>query len=60
MQKTLLGLFEVVLRKGIEKAQRIGGPVCPTYFYYEVTQYEKIEQGLMPCQFQVHRDAGFS
>ncbi|MFR8317102.1 MAG: hypothetical protein ACLU94_03035 [Catenibacillus sp.] len=59
MQKTLLGLFEVVLRKGIEKAQRIGGPVCPTYFYYEVTQYEKIEQGLMPCQFQVHRTPDF-
>lgn len=60
MQKTLLGLFEVVLRKGIEKAQRIGGPVCPTYFYYEVTQYEKIEQGLMPCPVPGTPDAGFS
>ena len=52
-QLELLDAYEAVLKKGIEKAQRIGGPVCPTYFYYDVTSYEKVDNGLMPLAFEV-------
>lgn len=35
------------VRIGIEKA-RAGRPVIPTYFYYEVTDYEEDEAGILP------------
>ena len=47
------------MKKGIEKAQRVGGPVCPTYFYYDVPEYEKTQDGLMPLKFQVERTPDF-
>ena len=58
-QMELLDAYADVLKKGIEKAQRIGGPVCPTYFYYDVTKYEKTGEGLMPLEFQVRRTPDF-
>ena len=58
-QQQLLDIYEEVLRKGIEKAQRIGGPVCPTYFYYDVTKYENVENGLLPLEFEVRRTPDF-
>lgn len=58
-QKAVLNAYAAVLKKGIEKAQRIGGPVCPTYFYYDVTKYEKADNGLMPLEFAVRRTPDF-
>ena len=58
-QLELLEAYAAVLKKGIEKAQRIGGPVCPTYFYYDVTKYEAVDGGLMPLEFAVRRTPDF-
>ncbi len=43
---------EIVLR-GIEKACDMAGGICPTYFSYEVTEYEEREDGIMPLDFAV-------
>lgn len=38
---------------GIEKACRLGGGICPTYFTYEVPEYEEKEDGIHPLKFVV-------
>lgn len=43
---------EIVLR-GIEKACAMSGGICPTYFSYEVTDYEESADGIMPVDFKV-------
>ncbi len=52
----LAGILEewhgIVLR-GIEKACAMSGGICPTYFSYEVTEYEEREDGVMPLDFEV-------
>lgn len=58
-QLEVLDAYALVIKKGIEKAQRVGGPVCPTYFYYDVPEYEKTQDGLMPLKFQVERTPDF-
>lgn len=58
-QLEILDAYSAVMKKGIEKAQRVGGPVCPTYFYYDVPEYEKTDDGLMPLKFQVKRTPDF-
>ncbi len=51
----LAGLAATV-RMGIKKAHALGtasGPLCPTYFAYDVTEYEKDDQGIYPRHFAV-------
>ena len=43
---------EIVL-KGIEKACAMTDGICPTYFSYEVTDYRKCGDGIMPLDFKV-------
>lgn len=38
---------------GIEKACKLGGGICPTYFYYEVPEYEKQKDCIKPLHFVV-------
>ena len=47
----LEGFLEIVTC-GIKKARRISGEICPTYFTYEVPEYEKLKDGgIRPLKF---------
>ena len=55
LAEMLRGLAATVAR-GIKKAQRYGtssGPMCPTYFAYDVTDYIKDGEGIHPHHFTV-------
>lgn len=41
------------VERGIEKACAFGEGICPTYFSYEVTDYEKKADGIVPLHFEV-------
>lgn len=58
-QKRILLAFQEVLERGKKKGEMIGGPVCPTYFYYEVEAYKKDENGILPLRFSVKRTPDF-
>lgn len=45
--------WEVFVERGIEKACAFGEGICPTYFSYEVTDYEKKADGIVPLGFKV-------
>ncbi len=46
--------FRKTVRRGIQKACAIGGGICPTYFTYEVPEYEpRKEGGIRPLAFVV-------
>lgn len=45
--------WEVFVERGIEKACAFGEGICPTYFSYEVTDYEKKADGIVPLEFKV-------
>ena len=45
--------WKTVVEHGIEKACAYGEGVCPTYFSYEVPEYEKKEDGIYPLRFEV-------
>lgn len=45
--------WETVVKHGIEKACNYGEGVCPTYFSYEVPEYEKKQDGIYPLRFEV-------
>lgn len=49
----MLNGFLAVVKRGIEKAVKIGNGICPTYFTYEVPQYEVYEEGIRPLAFVV-------
>ena len=49
----MLESFRTTVMHGIEKACRIGGGICPTYFTYEVPEYEVTEEGIKPLEFAV-------
>lgn len=52
----LTGLLEGFLgtvNSGIHKALVLGEGICPTYFTYEVPEYEKTEAGYRPQRFTV-------
>ena len=49
----MLESFHTTVRLGIEKACRLGGGICPTYFTYEVPEYEVLEDGIRPLRFEV-------
>ena len=42
-----------VVEHGIEKACTFGEGICPTYFSYEVPEYEKKQDGIHPLRFDV-------
>lgn len=44
--------WERVVGRGIEKACAFGGGICPTYFSYEVPEYEKGKDGITPLLFE--------
>lgn len=44
----ILETLSMVVNSGIEKAVRIGGGVSPTYFSYEVTDFEEDGDGILP------------
>lgn len=50
---TILEAWEAVVNAGIEKAYRIGKEIFPTYFSYEVTDYEENEDGIRVKDFEV-------
>lgn len=56
LAQMLSGLAAAV-RRGMEKARALGtasGPLCPTYFAYDVTEYDKDGEGIHPRHFAVH------
>ncbi len=42
-----------ILTRGQEKAKTLGGEPFATYFYYDVTDYEKDEEGIRPKAFSL-------
>lgn len=54
----LLGMMEnwlIAVENGIRKAVEYSNGICPTYFTYEVTDYEENEKGLIPKSFEVQK-----
>lgn len=49
----VLAGFLVTVKCGIDKAIQYGGGICPTYFTYEVPEYEVTEEGIKPLAFRV-------
>lgn len=45
--------FLVTVECGVKKAVRLGGGISPTYFTYEVPEYEVLEDGIRPLAFRV-------
>ena len=45
--------WEAVVEHGIGKACSFGEGICPTYFSYEVPEYEKKQDGIYPLRFEV-------
>lgn len=58
-QKLYLDSCIAVLKRGVEKAEKIAGNVPPTYFYYEVEEYEEDQEGILPTKLQVKRTPDF-
>lgn len=50
---TVLEAFLETVRCGIEKACVLGEGICPTYFTYEVPEFEEVEDGFVPLRFEV-------
>ncbi|MCR5770603.1 MAG: hypothetical protein K6G87_05130, partial [Butyrivibrio sp.] len=46
--------FKEIVDKGIEKAIGYGDGICPTYFYFDVTDYTKDDDGIHPVSFKVN------
>ncbi len=51
--------MEAFVARGIEKACAFGEGICPTYFSYEVTDYEKKADGIVPLGFSVKQVPAF-
>ena len=45
--------WKAVVEHGIEKACTLSGGICPTYFAYDVPEYEKKQDGIYPLRFEV-------
>lgn len=50
---TVLEHFLETVRCGIAKACVLGEGICPTYFTYEVPEFEEVEDGFVPLRFEV-------
>lgn len=44
-----------VVKGGIQKACTLEDGICPTYFSFEVTDYEENEAGIMPKHFKIEK-----
>lgn len=51
--------WKAVVDHGIEKACSFGDGICPTYFSYEVPEYEKKREGICPLRFEVKEIPAF-
>lgn len=54
--KELFGIISEwysVIKRGIEKACSQENGICPTYFAYEVTDYEEFEDVIIPKNFEI-------
>lgn len=51
--RAILKLMEKRLTKGISKAFELGEGIAPAYFTFDVTDYEKNDDGIMPKSFKV-------
>ncbi|WP_408071287.1 hypothetical protein [Butyrivibrio sp. JL13D10] len=51
--------FKSVVDAGIDKAFMLNDGFCPTYFYYDVTDYTKDEQGIHPTSFTLNKVPAF-
>lgn len=49
----MLESWKATVLHGIEKACRLGGGICPTYFTYEVPEYQERKDGIVPLKFVV-------
>ena len=49
----VLESFLATVKCGIDKACVLGEGICPTYFTYEVPEYEEVEDGYKPLRFEV-------
>ena len=49
----ILEAWQQKVLRGIERAVSYGEGLCPTYFAYEVSQFEEIEGAIIPTQFDV-------
>lgn len=49
----ILESFLATVRRGIEKAVKLGAGICPAYFTYEVPEYEVTKDGIRPLGFKV-------
>lgn len=49
----MLESFRDTVKLGIEKAVSYGDGICPTYFTYEITDYEENCEGIHPKHFEV-------
>lgn len=56
---SLLNVFDLVLTLGRRKSEKLSPAVPATYYYYEVTDYKKDENGLLPVSFKIHRTPDF-
>lgn len=52
LAETLTNWLEIV-NAGLKKAVKLSGDICPSYFYYEVTEYVE-EDGILPVHFKQH------
>lgn len=54
----LTGMLRV-LENGVSKAQKLYGPLVPTYLYYEMIDYEIKNGKIIPLNFQTHILPGY-
>ncbi len=50
----LLEKLSSVVNMGINKALELNDGLCPTYFYYDVTDYTKDDEGINPTAFKLN------
>ena len=55
----ILQNFRDLVTEGIDRAGQYGSVSVPTYFYYEVTEYEEADGEIFPTKFRVHPVADF-
>ena len=55
----ILQNFRDLVTEGIDRAGQYGSASVPTYFYYEVTEYEEKNGEILPISFRVHPVADF-
>lgn len=56
---SFLEMCRQILARGREKSRRISSGVPATYYYYELTKYQKEKEGIRPIAFEVRRTPDF-